>query len=187
MGRVLFFPTQSLSPLCTAVIGTFLLHDDPLLSVVARPLEKSCWCCERRGLQMLPPFFLVTFIGSLLDGMQILFMPAFSKSLFQGGLQAVWSWSFLGIWICEIIGWTLSSAAMKSFAPVDANYSELPANQGLFRIRTGRESDVGQGGSGNSPGDVALTPPMRASFQPFSGQAYRMGDGMASQPQQVAP
>lgn len=169
-------PMQAVFPLLTATLGTFLLPGDPHLSIFDS-CQRGCCCCRTRGLKMLP-FFAVA--ASVACGLNIIYLlldfPSFWKSLFQGGVETIASWSFLGSFACEITAFILCTLVWRAGAlTAHANYSELPGhNQDLILVITPGTHNRSIRGTGLSNMRESDPPALPAGFQPFSGQGHRI-------------
>lgn len=179
-GLIMLFlePGQALTPLCGASIGTFLQHNDPRLIKCYRLLRPSCQCFGT-GLQMLLPFFVVAFLGFLIDGINLIRLFQYyglANTLLDLGLVSMIAWALLGLWIANFAGMVLSGLVLRAVIDTQDNsvgtFFPLPG-QGTTPQTARMNLQVLHLTAENSH-NGANTSENNNRFQPFSGTPHRI-------------
>lgn len=163
-GLLFFFfePIGSMSTICLAVFGTFLLSEDPQMARCYGFLREGLGqCCGNGGLSMLTPFLVFSLVNSVVDGLQLaqLFSYIGREMLCLPPVDIL-----ICIWVCEfasaVFSWRVLKAVLPPMPEPGNGYQPLPG-----RLQSAPPSATG------SRGDSQAN---RGGFQPFSGEGHRL-------------
>jgi len=198
--RTILNPMSGLSTLILAILGTFLMSEDPQLANCYAMLRDSFLgqCCGSGGLAMLMPFLVFDGVSAVMDFMQVLTFVTF------GGMQILLNplvlLTFL-VLVAETVGTVCTYQVFKETMPSPSQGQQSGAPPGYRPLSGGGQPTggaPGQGGggggmgsffggagapSGGGPGRPAggsgpsavQGPAPPQSFQMFSGQGNRLG------------
>jgi len=191
LGLFLFVLTGSVNVILNAIIGIFLLNSDPLFKPIYECLVRTfCSSCADQcpgGLTCLCSYFfcnLITVVLNLLIGdpsdadfvyssvKEIMVPSIWTDNIVRAVGLSIFTVSMLVGILSQLIG---AVAGFRAFNQVQASASAFEQSGGGDWQQGG-----GGGGGGGYPsappaGDVAPAQRPAPGFQPFAGQANRLG------------
>jgi len=177
--RVLLNALGALTAIVVAIVGTFLLAEDPHCAPLYLRLRVSVMgaCCGDGGLRMLLPFLLLSTISGLLDALTLhadCHILGYQKALSQPLDKCV-----LGTVICDAVSAVLCVATRWCLDPSNLNegyYQEMPDDfveqLVLPPVQVNQMGD--SRAAGGRPGGGAEGSTRTQPFVAFSGKSYHL-------------